>query len=751
MFHFAGALVGHGGDVRGVVGVGADCIATASRDGTGRLWRREQEGWVQQASFEGHTRYVNAIDFGAVSAEHPLGLVATGSLDTTVLLHSVALGGAAVLQLNGHEKNVCSVRFCSGDRLLTASWDKTARLWDIRTGNCLAVFQGHTESLTCAIPVGPSANLFLTASGDKTVKLWDAEGKCLHTYTAGSHAVRALAMISESMFVSGWNDGVVRVWSLDGALLNSFQAHDSFIYSLSVGGDTLVTCGEDSLGRVWDLQGQPLQAISLPCSSVWTTTHCPNGDIVFGGDDAVARVFTRDASRAVSGAAAADYEAGVQAFAAARQAQQLGDLDKSKLKGREALGTPGTRDGQTIMVNHQGKVEAYEWKDAKFQWEFTGEVTNAVEDKADFTFDVELDGRSLKLTHNRKDNPYTSAQRFIDNNDLSQTFLQEIVDFITKNSDTPVLETGSAPIVENPDPFTGSHARSTNSASASQTAYASVAPPAAASSSQLFPNAVQVLFEGGQAAPMVNKLKEFNAAVGASHQLDAAQLAEVEACLPALIAKTALTVARQEAVFAALTKALSWPPEQLFPVLDVARLFVINSGVTARAIDIARAAAPTAASANPQDKAQAICQRLALRVIANVIGSPAARDCRLALLDALESVDSAQLAAPSLLGVATSVLNCTAAYYKDTSDDSASEGELKCLQIIYRMLLHADPQTDAECLFRTLVSLGTLVAGSEVLTAAALSLEGLPSKLSDLQGHQDARIRQCAVQILAKF
>lgn len=43
--------------------------------------------------------------------------------------------------------------------------------------------------------------------------------------------------------------------------------------------------------------GQNIQTLQQPCISVWTVSALPNDDIVVGGSDAVARIFTREAER----------------------------------------------------------------------------------------------------------------------------------------------------------------------------------------------------------------------------------------------------------------------------------------------------------------------------------------------------------------------------------------------------------------------------------------------------------------------
>src|SRR5207245_793680 len=51
-----------------------------------------------------------------------------------------------LLTLKGHTKGVGSARFnADGSRILTASVDHTARVWDARTGALLLTLKGHTE------------------------------------------------------------------------------------------------------------------------------------------------------------------------------------------------------------------------------------------------------------------------------------------------------------------------------------------------------------------------------------------------------------------------------------------------------------------------------------------------------------------------------------------------------------------------------------------------------------------------------
>ena len=41
--------------------------------------------------------------------------------------------------------------FPDGRRVVSASKDKTLKVWDVATGECLATLQGHSDSVRCGV------------------------------------------------------------------------------------------------------------------------------------------------------------------------------------------------------------------------------------------------------------------------------------------------------------------------------------------------------------------------------------------------------------------------------------------------------------------------------------------------------------------------------------------------------------------------------------------------------------------------
>jgi hypothetical protein len=77
--------------------------------------------------------------------------------------------------LLAHESIVVAAQFSpDGQRIVTASEDKTARVWDGKTGQLLATLAGH-ESRVVAAQFSPDGQRIVTASEDKTARVWPVE------------------------------------------------------------------------------------------------------------------------------------------------------------------------------------------------------------------------------------------------------------------------------------------------------------------------------------------------------------------------------------------------------------------------------------------------------------------------------------------------------------------------------------------------------------------------------------------------
>ena len=309
-------LLGHEQDVRGINNCDAGLV-TCSRDKTIRVWTPVDARAFESAQILiGHEHFVACAVQLPASPAHPSGAIASGGYDRTMSGQTIVKpvvniweAGAIVATLEGHALTVCGLAMTPSGHLVSVSWDKTARVWDLTTRQCVTVMAGHEQAVWAVLCLEDGR--MLTASADKTIKRWNG-ATCEHTYVGHSDCVRALAMMPGIGFVSTGNDCSIRMWAVSGECLMTMSGHGSFVYSLAVlPTGEVVSASEDRTARVWK-DGQCVGTIAH-AGSVWAVAALPDGDIGTACADGVARVFTRDSAKMADAAQLEAYDAMISA------------------------------------------------------------------------------------------------------------------------------------------------------------------------------------------------------------------------------------------------------------------------------------------------------------------------------------------------------------------------------------------------------------------------------------------------------
>ena len=81
---------------------------------------------------------------------------------------------------NGHTYAVYSVAISNDSQLIvTGSDDRTIRIWNRETGDCLAVLTGHKDYVR-SVSISTDSQFIVSGSDDKTIRLWEmSSGKQL--------------------------------------------------------------------------------------------------------------------------------------------------------------------------------------------------------------------------------------------------------------------------------------------------------------------------------------------------------------------------------------------------------------------------------------------------------------------------------------------------------------------------------------------------------------------------------------------
>ncbi len=110
-----------------------------------------------------------------MSPDGRLAALAEGTIKIWADLEKLDSKSAALLTKKGHQGAVSTVGFSSdGQRLVTASADKTARVWDLENaGAAIRPLEGLSNDESLVTRFSPDGQLIAAANG-RSVRLWDA-------------------------------------------------------------------------------------------------------------------------------------------------------------------------------------------------------------------------------------------------------------------------------------------------------------------------------------------------------------------------------------------------------------------------------------------------------------------------------------------------------------------------------------------------------------------------------------------------
>jgi WD40 repeat protein len=228
-------------------------------------------------TLEGHSGFVDGV---AVTPDGRRAVSA--SWDKTLKVWDLE-SGSMLRTLEGHTAHVYGVAVTpDGTRAVSASWDHTLKVWDLDTGRMLRTLEGHSDSVS-AVAVTPDGKRAISASGDHTLKLWDLEsGRALRTLEGHAQSVFGVAVAPDGKrAVSASGDKTLKLWDLDtGIALRTLEGHTAGVYGVAVtpDGKRAVSASYDHTLKLWDLDtGSAIRALEGHSDSVTDVAVTPDG------------------------------------------------------------------------------------------------------------------------------------------------------------------------------------------------------------------------------------------------------------------------------------------------------------------------------------------------------------------------------------------------------------------------------------------------------------------------------------------
>ena len=168
--------------------------------------------------------------------------------------------GKPIKSLHGHNHFISSIALSNDNKkLISGSWDKTIRLWDLPTSSSQQLFKGHDKDVL-TVSFSHDQRLIFSGGMDNSLIYWNSQGELKFRNDSFGGWVSSIINSKKGkenfMAVGSW-DSKVRIFNNQYAIDRTIEGNGYAVTSMSTDdeGDYLFVAYKDGTVKVWNLKG----------------------------------------------------------------------------------------------------------------------------------------------------------------------------------------------------------------------------------------------------------------------------------------------------------------------------------------------------------------------------------------------------------------------------------------------------------------------------------------------------------------
>lgn len=242
-------LEGHRNSVLCFTKLTDELFLSGSRDRSIRAWKTRQGQFCQIAEYYFH----EALVLSLCRIDDQTFISSGGDK----LIHIATLSGQVLHSLRGHTDWIWNVILLEKTWLASCSEDKTVKIWDYETEQCLATFE-ESSPVHCLVR-SSSGELLVSGNyaGEISLRkkgnssyIWQLE----RVFQAHQGIIRTLLSVTNIQLVSGGEDNKIKIWDLQTGSCFTEHVHHNFVQSVVLNSDNqLVSASYDGKIQMWKM------------------------------------------------------------------------------------------------------------------------------------------------------------------------------------------------------------------------------------------------------------------------------------------------------------------------------------------------------------------------------------------------------------------------------------------------------------------------------------------------------------------